>query len=113
MAKEVNCKEMEDMEDEFQVELKTEEEIWTAEYELTDKLWYSRRWEDLEQMKAGEMEPYESETIAIIVKSAKKLEKKYGKANLAPYSDFDLGMLYGKISAIRWVLGMGWDEFMT
>lgn len=110
MGKEINYMEMED---ECDLGPRRIEELWDVEYELTDKLWYSRRWEDLEQMKAGEIEPYESETMASILKSAKKLEKKYGKANLAPYSDFDLGMLYGKISAIRWVLGMGWDEFMT
>jgi hypothetical protein len=47
------------------------------------------------------------------LKSAAKLERKYGKENLGTYSKFDWGMLNGKISALRWVLGEDWDELYT
>ena len=45
--------------------------------------------------------------------AAKKLEKKYGKKNLGPYDKFEWGMINGKLSAIRWVLGEEWDFLET
>ena len=38
------------------------------------------------------------------------VEEKFGGAkNLRPYDDFEWGMLIGKLSALRWVLGSDWD----
>ncbi len=42
-----------------------------------------------------------------------EVEKKYGKDNLGPYSDFDWGMINGKLSALRWVMGDDWDFLDT
>jgi hypothetical protein len=47
------------------------------------------------------------------LKSAAKVEKRYGKENLGPYSKFDWGMMNGKLSALRWVLGDDWDMLDT
>lgn len=47
------------------------------------------------------------------LKAAKKVEKKWGKKNLGPYTDFDWGMINGKLSALRWVLGEEWDMLDT
>ena len=41
--------------------------------------------------------------------AAKRIEKRYGVENLGPWSDFDWGMMNGKLSAIRWMLGDEWD----
>ncbi len=46
------------------------------------------------------------------LKSAKEVEKKYGKKNLT-WDDFEWGMLNGKLSAIRWVMGDEWDNLDT
>jgi hypothetical protein len=47
------------------------------------------------------------------LKAAARVEKKYGKDNLGPYSKFDWGMINGKLSALRWVLGDEWDTLDT
>ena len=57
--------------------------------------------------------PIEKEIWKGAVRSAKEVERRYGKRNLGPYSDFEWGMLAGKHSAIRWVLGYEWDVLDT
>ena len=47
------------------------------------------------------------------LKSAAKVEKKYGLENLGPWNDFEWGMINGKLSALRWVLGDEWDMLDT
>lgn len=47
------------------------------------------------------------------LKSAATVEKRFGKENLGPYSKFDWGMMNGKLSALRWVLGDDWDMLDT
>jgi hypothetical protein len=39
------------------------------------------------------------------------VEKRYGKKKLRNYyhNDFEWGMLNGKLSALRWVMGDEWD----
>jgi len=43
------------------------------------------------------------------LKAAKNAERKLGKGNFGPWSDFEWGMLNGKLSALRWALGEEWD----
>ena len=44
-----------------------------------------------------------------------RVEKKYGKRKLRNYyhNDFEWGMLNGKFSALRWVMGSEWDFLDT
>ena len=41
------------------------------------------------------------------------MEAEYGKDNLGPYDDFEWGVVNGKLSALRWVLGEEWDMLDT
>ena len=50
-----------------------------------------------------------------MVAAMRAAEKKYGKKKLRNYyhTDFERGMLNGKLSALRWVLGDEWDMLDT
>lgn len=45
--------------------------------------------------------------------AAKATEDEVGIDNLGPWDDFEWGMVNGKLSAIRWVLGDEWDMLDT
>jgi len=47
------------------------------------------------------------------MKSATKAERRLGKGNYGPWTDFEWGMINGKLSALRWMLGEEWDELYT
>jgi hypothetical protein len=47
------------------------------------------------------------------LKAAKKAERELGKSNFGPWSDFEWGMINGKLSALRWALGDDWDQLDT
>jgi hypothetical protein len=47
------------------------------------------------------------------LKSRVKARRKLGEGNYGPYSNFEWGMVNGKLSALRWVLGEDWDELYT
>ncbi|MCM2482462.1 MULTISPECIES: hypothetical protein [Burkholderia] len=47
------------------------------------------------------------------LEAAKRTEDEVGVDNLGPWSDFEWGMLNGKLSALRWILGDEWDMLDT
>ena len=51
--------------------------------------------------------------MEVALNAAKKIEKRHGKKNLGPRDDFELAMLHGKLSALRWVLGEECDFLDT
>jgi hypothetical protein len=104
-------------------------EMQEVEEELTLKRWYDHHQMRAESIKSGrtilvdkedfsKQRPRGTQTISKDIwkgarKAAREVERRFGKRNLRPYSDFEWGMLAGKHSAIRWVLGHEWDFLDT
>lgn len=45
--------------------------------------------------------------------AAKRMEDELGPDGIGPWSDFEWGMINGKLSAVRWMLGDDWDMLDT
>jgi PIN domain len=119
-------------EHEFTMESRRASEISDAIEELKDRVWYDRHMVGRFKIQTGKTKIIakkdfgpqhyrDSANSKLVVdevwkgalKAAKRVEKKYGKANLGPYSKFEWGMINGKLSALRWVLGEEWDMLYT
>lgn len=101
-------------------------EMMDAEAEFEEKVWYNRHQYIAHRIKTGQVKLIDKKDFdpktanetcvkeiwegALI--AAKKVEDKYGKTNLT-WDDFEWGMLNGKLSAIRWVIGNEWDWLDT
>ncbi|HCM51153.1 MAG: hypothetical protein CMO30_02130 [Tistrella sp.] len=90
------------------------DEIVTAEQELFDRIWYHRSLQHEYRLRdTGEQEEL-ARHRSIAEAGRARVEAKYtGAGMLGPYTDFELGMLNGKLSALRWVLGSEWDFLDT
>jgi hypothetical protein len=100
-------------------------EILEAENKLTDIVWYNRHRNLAYKIEQGTHEVVDekdydmynpNQTVKHIwesaLKSAKAKEELYGD-ELYPNDDFEWGMINGKLSALRWVIGEDWDELYT
>jgi hypothetical protein len=103
-------------------------DILDAIEELTEKIWYDRHMVSRHKIEHGIEKlvpklpdvPWPKRKNLIqqdvwegALKSAAKVEKRFGKETLGPHSKFDWGMMNGKLSALRWVLGDDWDMLDT
>lgn len=115
-------------EHEFTMAPRRASEISDAIEELLSRIWYDRHMVTIQKIQTGKTRIIASKDFGpqhyrdsahgkLIVdrilkgaqKSAKRMERKYGKDNLGPYSKFEWGMMNGKLSALRWVFGDEWD----
>jgi len=103
-------------------------EILEAEDLLFHKVWYNRHWNlriGVEEGKikvvdketyprpSGAMETIQRDIWKGALKAARRTERRYGKKNLGPWDDFEWGIINGKLSALRWLLGDEWDMLDT
>jgi hypothetical protein len=91
--------------------------------ELTDKIWYGRHCYRAHCIETGQMKliPDTAERAANneihehiwqgALSAAEIVKAKY--EDTGPWDDFEWGMLNGKLSALRWVLGDDWDMLDT
>ncbi len=104
------------------------QDILKAEDLLFHQVWYNRHWNMRAEIEAGkikivdkaiyprkqgEPETITRGTLKVAIKAARRTERKYGKKNLGPWDDFEWGMINGKLSALRWILGDEWDMLDT
>lgn len=86
--------------------------ILKAEEEFFDKIWYDRHMQLMERYKADKT-TFDPQVLKGAFAAAERKRKQYGAKNLGPWSTFEWGMLNGKLSALRWVLGSEWDFLDT
>jgi hypothetical protein len=103
-------------------------EIMEAEHLLFRQVWYNRHWNLRTEIERGEhhvvskanysRNPYRQDrTLEKVweqaLAAAKRTENEVGIENLGPWDDFEWGMLNGKLSALRRVMGDEWDMLDT
>ena len=104
-------------------------EILDAEHQLCRQVWYNRDMNLRHEVESGDVRIITNEEFKILdghhpevgvdtvwqsaLKAAKKTEEEVGGQLLGPWDDFEWGMVNGKLSAIRWVLGDEWDMLDT
>jgi len=110
-------------EHDFAEETRGLQEILSAMDELVDKVWYNRHCNRAYQIEHGSIhiipdneKRYGGDVIHEgiwmgALEAAQKVVEKYD--DTGPWSDFEWGMLNGKLSALRWVLGDDWDMLDT
>lgn len=91
--------------------------------ELVDKVWFNRHQNRMWGIEHGEIEVVPDGTekyggnvihehiLKGSIESAQRVENKYD--DVGPWSDFEWGMINGKLSALRWILGDEWDMLDT
>jgi hypothetical protein len=103
-------------------------DIIEAIEKLREQVWYNRHQVWNEKLESGEAiligddEERGKDPVGLLIhrrvwegaeKSARRVEAKYGLEELGPWTDFEWGMISGKLSALRWVLGDEWDMLDT
>jgi len=103
-------------------------EILEAEHLLLRQVWYNRHWNLRSKIDDGShaivpeseysRDPYRPDQTldsvwAGALAAAKRTEDEVGLENLGPWDDFEWGMINGKLSALRWVMGDEWDMLDT
>jgi hypothetical protein len=116
-------------EQEWSQEPRSLTEILKAMDTLTQQIWYNRHMYRAHLIEKGKIKIVDRGTWekgkrdnqhTIIdeiwrgaLKTARATEKQLGKKNVGPWTDFEWGMLNGKLSALRWMLGEDWDQLYT
>ena len=101
-------------ESEFDEEPRRLGDILAAEQEMFDRVWYHRSLQSEYRLKTDGDKKQLAYLRKVAGPARARVESTYTEAGqLGPYSDFELGMLNGKLSALRWVLGSEWDFLDT
>ena len=88
-----------------------------------DSVWYNRHMNRMYRLEQGEIEIVPEGTqrygngvihehiLKGALASAERVREKY--EDTGPWDDFEWGMINGKLSALRWILGDDWDMLDT
>ena len=86
--------------------MRKKSEVQAEEQMLTDQLWYSRH-------MTLEMPPHVPEDIIQQAEAkARQVEKEYSQEHLdgIQHDPYEVGVLHGKLMALRWMSGMKWNQ---
>jgi hypothetical protein len=114
---------------EYSQEPRALSDLLEAEDKLITQIWYGRKWGIIDAVESGrskkvpkavwEAASREEQRGMIVdeiwngmIAAMKQAEEQFPD-ELGPWTDFEWGMLSGKLSAIRWVLGDEWDMLDT
>jgi len=109
---------------------RTMDEMDEARRTLINQIWYNRHknlsWQiekgmheivshaEWQKLTYPDIQNYTVDYIwADAQKYAEKVEQILGEDKCGPWTDYEWGMLNGKLSTLRWVLGYQWDELDT
>jgi hypothetical protein len=83
----------------------------TAEGEVYDQVWYGRKPDE----HWGDKRKLDAKLRVMLEEGMREIEEKYGLEKLTANvkDDFSWGLVTGKLSALRWVLGDEWDSLDT
>jgi hypothetical protein len=93
---------------------RTQEEIDKAAESLRNIVWYDRQTHHMNEITEGthKCTPEQWEVMERAI-SWFRLEHDTESGELGPFTDFEWGMINGKLSALRWVSGNEWDMLDT
>jgi len=93
---------------------RNDNDIHKAIEEYATVIWYDRKLVLLERLEEGK-EGIDPGIRTGMLAAMAAAERKYGKRKIRKYyeDDFGWGMLNGKLSALRWVMGDDWDMLDT
>lgn len=100
-------------ESDFRDEPRRLDEIQAAEQEFFDRIWYQRSLSHEWKFEGKGDHAGLKNLRRIAGPGRRRVEETYQGQNLGPYDDFEWGILNGKLSALRWVLGSEWDFLDT
>jgi pyrimidine deaminase RibD-like protein len=85
--------------------------ILAAYNEMWERVWWGRHQSWAQRIESGEpqLSNGQKEGFESAREKARELELKYGRESLL-CSDFEWGLLSGKLSALSWVMGAEWEE---
>ncbi len=78
---------------------------------LVDVVWYNRCYMQL--LESQEWKNVRADIWEGAKRSAMRIENTYTEDELGPFTDFEWGMINGKLSALRWIGGDEWDMLDT
>lgn len=105
-------------------------ELLEVEHKLFLQVWYNRKWVLIDSHRRGRhklvtreewdnAKPAKRSRMTVdtvwngMLDAMKRTELELGPDEIGPWDDFEWGMINGKLSAIRWMLGDDWDMLDT
>ena len=85
---------------------RTTDQIGDEINSLTDLVWYHRTYRQFAAERRAGGGPMRQDVIDAL----KKIEARQPKEYLSRMTNYELGMINGHLSALRWVMGSEWDD---